>query len=94
VFAFYQLFVRLYPTHTTIHKTPEERLAMFAARYDLSIRERDVLRLVVDGRTNAEAASELFIAESTVKYHVRNLFKKTGCKNRNELGAKYLAETE
>ncbi|MBE6470382.1 MAG: helix-turn-helix transcriptional regulator [Coriobacteriaceae bacterium] len=94
VFAFYQLFVRLYPTHTTIHKTPEERLAMFAARYDLSIRERDVLRLVVDGRTNAEAASELFIVESTVKYHVHNLLKKTDCTSRRELIAKYHREAD
>ena len=61
----------------------------FAACYRLTARERDVLRLVLAERTNTEIAGELFVSEGTVKYHVGNLLKKTGCKNRLEVLAKY-----
>ena len=61
----------------------------FAVHHDLSVREREVLRLVLDEKNNAEIAAELFVSESTVKFHVRNLLKKTGCKNRLEVLARY-----
>lgn len=51
-----------------------------------------MLRQVLAERTNAEAAAELFVAEATVKYHVRNLLRKTGCKNRLELMSLYARE--
>lgn len=57
----------------------------FEKKYDLSRRERQVLKLVLDGRSNSEIASELFVSESTIKFHMRNLLKKTECKNRIEL---------
>ena len=65
----------------------------FCERYTLSTHEREVLRLVLAERTNAEVAGELFVTEGTVKFHVHNLLKKTGCKNRLELMAKYARET-
>ena len=93
VFAFYHLFPQLYPAHPAPRKTERERFDDFAAAYDISLRERDVLRLVLAGRTNAEIAGELFITEGTVKYHVHNLFKKTGCSNRRELIAHFHNES-
>ena len=57
----------------------------FAQRYGLTARERDVLRLVLAEKSNSEIAAELVITEATVKYHVGNLLKKTGCKNRLEV---------
>jgi len=89
VIAFYHLLTRLYPAQVAVPKTEQERFEEFAATYGVSIREREVLRLVLAERTNAEVASALFITEGTVKYHVHNLFKKTGCANRRELIAKY-----
>jgi DNA-binding NarL/FixJ family response regulator len=47
-------------------------------------REGDVLRLVAGGRTNAEIAAELFVAEATVKTHINNLFAKTHVRSRAE----------
>ena len=44
-----------------------------------------MLWLLLDGRTNSQIATELTISNNTVKYHVRNLLKKTGCKNRTDL---------
>ena len=66
-------------------KSHNELFEDFSARYDLTVREREVLRLLLSECTNSEIAGQLFISESTVKFHVRNLLKKTGCKNRLEL---------
>jgi DNA-binding NarL/FixJ family response regulator len=42
----------------------------------LTPRERDVLRLIANGRSNREIADELVISEATVKTHVNNIFGK------------------
>ena len=61
------------------------RFQQFSARHDLSQREREVLQLLLEEKTNPQIAEALFVSESTVKYHVHNLLKKTGCKTRLEL---------
>lgn len=50
----------------------------------LSTREREVLRLMADGLSNQAIADELFIAISTVKKHVNNIFGKLGVANRTQ----------
>lgn len=66
-------------------KGKDERFAEFTAHFDISEREQDVLRCVLEGKTNAEIASVLFISENTVKFHIRNILKKSGANNRKEL---------
>ncbi len=44
--------------------------------------ERDVLRMVVDGKENAAIARELFVSPATVKNHVSNILAKLGAENR------------
>jgi DNA-binding NarL/FixJ family response regulator len=48
----------------------------------LTAKEREVLGWLADGRTNAEIASQLFVAPSTVKTHLAHIYAKLGAKNR------------
>ena len=50
----------------------------------LTNRELEVLQLLKKGRTNKAIATELFISERTVKFHVSTLLSKLGAKNRTE----------
>lgn len=51
---------------------------------ELSEREFEVLSLSVDGKSNKEIAETLFIASTTVKFHLRNTYTKLGVSNRKE----------
>ncbi|OJJ14186.1 hypothetical protein BKI52_43735 [marine bacterium AO1-C] len=50
----------------------------------LSVREREVIQLITEGKTNQQIADELFIAISTVKTHINNIYKILEVKNRRE----------
>ncbi|GAB3745222.1 response regulator [Microlunatus parietis] len=52
---------------------------------DLGDREREVLRLIGEGASNAAIARTLYLAESTVKGHVSRLMTKLDCQNRTQL---------
>lgn len=92
-----QLFPNVYaPEPTIVYKevsrtSDSDRLGRFAQYYDLSRREREVLDQVLASRTNVEAAELLYVSESTIKFHIRNLLRKTGCRNRVELRELYTA---
>jgi DNA-binding NarL/FixJ family response regulator len=48
----------------------------------LSAREVEVMSLIADGQTNGEIAARLFLAEKTVKNHVRRIYSKLGVGSR------------
>ena len=85
MFLFINMFSKLYIASVPSIRTLEEKLLDFQSQHQLSAREMEVLKLIVDGRNNTEIADDLFISYNTVKFHVRNLLKKTNCSNRAEL---------
>jgi DNA-binding NarL/FixJ family response regulator len=48
----------------------------------LTEREREILRLIATGSSNAELAKELHLSETTVKTHVSSMFRKLGVRDR------------
>jgi DNA-binding CsgD family transcriptional regulator/tetratricopeptide (TPR) repeat protein len=52
--------------------------------HGLSAREREILALLVDGRTNREIGAQLFISPKTVSVHVSSILGKLGAGNRVE----------
>jgi len=59
-------------------------------RNNLTPKEKQILELIKQGKTNKEIASELFISVSTVKTHINNIFKKEKVSKRDELLKKHL----
>jgi NarL family two-component system response regulator LiaR len=53
----------------------------------LTDRQKQVLALIVDGRSNAEIASQLVISVATVRYHVSLILSKLGAANRAKAAA-------
>jgi DNA-binding CsgD family transcriptional regulator len=53
----------------------------------LTVRETQIVELVMKGGTNAEIGAKLFISPSTVEYHLRNMFQKLGVSSRTKLVA-------
>jgi len=73
--------------HSGQKRIPPElavELAEHSAQDDLSPREIEVLRLIVDGNANKEIAHRLGIAEETVKTHVTNILAKLHVHDRTQ----------
>jgi DNA-binding NarL/FixJ family response regulator len=54
----------------------------------LSEREREVLGIIAEGKSNKEIAAELYITEGTVKNHVTNILGKLGVRDRTQAALK------
>jgi DNA-binding CsgD family transcriptional regulator len=57
---------------------------------DISKREMEVMALISESMTNEEIAEKLFLSAKTVKTHIRNIFEKTGIRNRVEAVLLYI----
>ena len=82
---FLSLYHKIYLPVIAENKDKEALLEDFEKRYLLSPRESEVFQLIIDGRSNTEIAENLFISENTVKFHTKNILKKTNCSNRTGL---------
>jgi DNA-binding CsgD family transcriptional regulator len=67
-------------------KTDDDSLVEFAFEFKLTKREREVMSFIVQGMSNEQTAEVLYISVQTVKNNVSAIFRKTGVKNRVQLG--------
>lgn len=71
---------------------PTTRAAFKEKHGNLTEREYEVLKLVVDGKSNAEIAQELTISEHTAKAHVCNIIQKMVVDDRTQAAVKALKD--
>jgi DNA-binding NarL/FixJ family response regulator len=55
---------------------------------ELTRREKEILRLVSEGHSNAKLAKMLWVTEQTVKFHLSNIYRKLDVENRTQAAAK------
>jgi DNA-binding NarL/FixJ family response regulator len=73
--------------HAGQRRIPAEvagRLAERMDRTELTSREMEVLKLIVEGKSNKDIAARLKIAEGTVKIHINNILSKLGVTDRTQ----------
>lgn len=77
-----------YAGHSTMAATAVQALVSFNSRdmfeEELTSREKEVLQLMADGLKNAAIAEKMNVGESTVRFHVTNIFRKLDTTNRTQ----------
>jgi DNA-binding CsgD family transcriptional regulator len=66
----------------------DEIPAEFLSKYGITERERELILRVMQGKSNADIARELFISLPTVKTHLHNIYQKLGVDSRYDLLAR------
>jgi len=66
-------------------RVAETDLSAVCAKYGVSSRQREIIELILRGKSNRDIADALFIAPHTVKNHIYSLYQKLGVKSRFEL---------
>lgn len=90
-----RLHLRAEATHQHPHATPADAprpapatpVEMAGPALVLTDREKEVVSLLVSAMSYAQIARELFIAPTTVGYHLSNVYAKAGISSRHELAA-------
>ena len=63
----------------------EMAFEQYVGEKGLNSKQAQILKYILNGASNGEIAENLYVAESTVKYHVKNILQATSCHNRKEL---------
>jgi len=73
------------PHTENLAKPADFPLSAFSDSLGLTLRERDILSLLLSGKNNKEISDELFISIGTVKTHTHNIFQKANVEDRQGL---------
>jgi DNA-binding CsgD family transcriptional regulator len=89
-YALYGIFLIYYFLHYPLPAPAanDELTDAFLARYGITGREREIIQKVIEGKSNAEIAAELFISLATVKTHLHNIYQKIDVDSRYDLLAR------
>ena len=99
-FMIFSILVYLYTASHYVHRydpagaQPFRVSRDFYKTMDISDREKEVIPLLIEGKSNKEISGLLFISTNTVKTHVRNIYRKAGVSNRLQLTAKIRSHPE
>jgi DNA-binding CsgD family transcriptional regulator len=63
----------------------QNKFILFCSKFNISSREREILELLLDGKSNMEIEKELFISNNTVRNHIYNIYRKLGVRNRVQI---------
>ncbi len=69
-----------------------KKLAAPPANYGLTTREKEILKLLVEGLSKKQMAAKIFLSFHTVDTHIRNIYQKLEVHTRSGAVAKALKE--
>ena len=89
-YALYGIFVIVYFLNYFVPASVEidGLFESFLAKYSITEREREIILKVIQGKSNADIAGELFVSIATVKTHLHNIYTKIGVNSRYNLLAR------
>lgn len=74
----------VFPRSSRPGTVPSGSSSATSDEWSLTEREREILRLVASGSTNGDVARRLWVTEQTVKFHLRNIYRKLDVANRTQ----------
>jgi len=86
-YALYGIFLIYYFLRYSIPAAlePDTVSEAFISKFGITDREREIILKVMQGKSNADIAGELFISLATVKTHLHNIYTKIGIDSRYDL---------
>jgi len=78
-------FIKKHGAKISIQGTDPDKLDHFFSNYSITDREKDIILLLIRGKTNKEIGKTLFISPKTVKNTIYKIYKKIGINNRIQL---------
>lgn len=71
--------------YSSSSQSESKRFYKLCIEYNLTSREQEICRLIIENNSDDEIANKLFISKPTVRFHISNIFKKTKAKSRIEI---------
>jgi DNA-binding CsgD family transcriptional regulator len=78
-------FAAWYFSHRIDKVKANDLIDIVARNFSITEREKEIILMISQGNSNKDIKDKLFISLPTVKTHIRNIYQKTGVKNRVEL---------